>query len=224
MTRVAVVLSGCGHLDGTEIREAVLSLLYLDQAGADVSIFAPDVPLKEVNHYTGQPTGAERNVLAEAARIARGDIKPLSKAKAQDFDALVIPGGFGAAKNLSNFAEKGTDASVLPDFKELVEGFLQAKKPIGAICISPAVLVAAIGKTCQPKVTIGENADVAQAINALGGTHENCATNGIVTDERNRIVTTSAYMRDDKLSQVAQGISKLVDAVLDMAKAARKAA
>ncbi len=223
MTRVAVILSGCGHLDGAEIRESVLSLLYLDQAGAEVSIFAPDIELNEVDHHKGEETGATRNVLTEAARIARGQIAPLTAAKADDFDALIIPGGFGVAKNLSNLAFKGADATVLPEFKALLEAFHGAGKPIGAICIAPAVLAAAIG-SANPKVTIGEDAGTAGAIAAFGGTHENCATEGCVVDETNRIVTCSAYMREDRISAVAQGIEKVVDEVLKIANANKAAA
>lgn len=224
MTRIAVVLSGCGHLDGAEIRESVLSLLYLDQAGADVTVFAPSGSLKEVNHLTGQETGNSRDILQEAARIARGKISPLSEARAENFDGLVIPGGYGVAKNLSDLAFKGADASVNPEFKSLIESFLTQKKPIGAICIAPAVLVAAVGKSHHPRVTIGEDSGTAGAIQAMGGSHENCPTSGIVIDEQNRIISTSAYMRDDALSNVAKGIEALVNMVLELAKSQRKAA
>lgn len=225
MTKVAVVLSGCGHLDGAEIREAVLSLLYLDQQGAEAQCFAPDIAQHHVvDHRAGKETGETRNVLTEAARIARGKIKPLSEAKAADFDALVIPGGFGAAKNLSDLAFKGPAASVLPEFKALIEQFLAQKKPIGAICIAPAVLTAAIGKAAHPTVTIGEDQGTAAAIQAMGGTHKNAPSEQCVVDEKNRIVTCSAYMRDDRLAAIAKGIEQLVAKVVGMASASRRAA
>ncbi|MBN8531435.1 MAG: isoprenoid biosynthesis glyoxalase ElbB [Alphaproteobacteria bacterium] len=225
MTNVAVVLSGCGHLDGAEIRESVLTLLYLDQRGAEVQCFAPDVPQKHVvNHLTGEEAVEQRNVLAEAARIARGNIKPLSEAKADDFDALIIPGGFGVAKNLSDLAFTGPKATVLPEFKALIEAFLEQKKPIGAICIAPAVLTAAVGQICKPLVTIGEDKATADAIQALGGTHQSAPSDACVSDEKNRIVTCSAYMRNDRLASIAKGIERVVEKVLNMAQAARKAA
>lgn len=223
MTKVAVVLAGCGHKDGAEIREAVLSLLYLDQQGADVSIFAPDMPQTDViNHLTGEVTRESRNVLVEAARIARGDIRPLSQAKAQDFDALVLPGGFGAAKNLSDLAMKGKDATVIPDYKRLLTEFLTQKKPIGAICISPAVLTAAVGKEFRPAVTIGEDAGTASAITAMGGIHETKATDHVAIDPKNKIASCSAYMRDDRLSRVASGIEKVISEVMNFAKQAQR--
>lgn len=210
--KIAVILSGCGYLDGAEIREAVITLLALDKASAKVQCFAPDIDqMHVVNHLTGQEIkGEKRNVLAESARIARGKIKPLSEAKSADFDALVLPGGFGAAKNLSDLAVKGADATVLPEFKKLVQSFLDEKKPIGAICISPAVLVAAIG---HGKVTIGNDPD--GLIAKLGGQHQDCITSGFVIDDSNNIASCAAYMSEAKLSDVAEGIEKVVAYVLD---------
>lgn len=225
MTNVAVILSGCGHLDGAEIRESVLTLLYLDQQDANVSIFAPDISqMHVVNHLVGEETNETRNVLVEAARIARGDIQPLRDANASNFDALILPGGFGAAKNLSDFAVKGKDCTVLPAIEALIRAFYTQKKPIGAICIAPAVLAATLGKDTQPTVTIGEDKDTATAIESLGGAHKDCATSGYVLDSNNRLATCSAYMRNDRISEVAQGIEKVVKAVLTMADAQKAAA
>jgi enhancing lycopene biosynthesis protein 2 len=217
--RVAVILSGCGHLDGAEIREAVLSLLYLDKHGAEVSIFAPDVAQKHViNHAAGQEVAGSRNVLEEAARIARGKIAPLATADANQFDALVIPGGFGVAKNLSNFVDKGADCEVNTEFKALAQAFYAQKKPIVAICIAPAVLMAALKGVASPTLTIGEDAGVAGAIAAMGGVHECCASEGCVVDETHRIITASAYMRNDRLSAIAQGIEQAIDAMVQLIK------
>jgi enhancing lycopene biosynthesis protein 2 len=219
MTHIAVILSGCGHLDGAEIRESVLTLLALDRAGATVSIFAPDIgQMHVVNHLTGTPVeGASRNVLEEAARIARGDIKPLSEAKAANFDGLLIPGGFGAAKNLSDLAIKGTNATVLPAFKALVADFVKAGKPIGAICISPAVLTAALKDTVSPTVTIGEDSD--GLIAGLGGVHQPCNTEAAAIDAKHKIASCSAYMRGDaRISDVAAGIEKVVAQVIAWAE------
>lgn len=213
--KVAVILSGCGYLDGAEIRESVLTLLYLDQMGAQVQIFAPDDAQHHVvNHLSGEEQSAEpRNMLQEAARIARGQIKPLSTLQADAFEALIMPGGYGAAKNLSDFAFKGGQGAAIPDVKRVIAGFFAQQKPIGAICIAPAVLALALsGK--QLTLTIGEDADAAGAIESLGHKHQNCATDAAVLDEANRIATCSAYMREDSLAKVASGIEQVVRAVL----------
>jgi enhancing lycopene biosynthesis protein 2 len=213
MKKIAVVLAGCGHLDGAEIREAVITLLELDKAGAVVQCFAPNInQMHVVNHLTGQEAGETRNVLVEAARIARGKIKDLKEARAADFDGLLLPGGFGAAKNLSDLAIKGKDATVIPEFKNLILEFLKARKPIGAICISPAILVAAVGKEIHPSVTIGEDND--GLIAGLGGVHIACATEDICFDEKNNIASCSAYMRDAPLAKIAEGIAKVVNKVV----------
>ena len=225
MTNVAVVLSGCGHLDGAEIREAVLSLLFLDREGATVQCFAPDIPQADViDHRSGAPGSGGRNVLEEAARIARGKILPLSALKAADFDALVLPGGFGAAKNLSNFAIKGPECAVLPELQAAILAFHAAKKPIGAICIAPAVLAAALKGRAQPVVTIGEDAGVAATIESFGGKHKTCSSRECAVDEYNRLATCSAYMRDDALSTIAEGIEGVIRAVLHMARERGKTA
>lgn len=217
MPNVAVILSGCGHLDGAEIRESVLTLLYLDEAKASVQCFAPDTSQHDViNHVTGAPMAETRNVLVESARIARGNIKPLSELKVKDFDALILPGGFGAAKNLSDFATKGPGCQVRGDVKDAITAFHQQGKPIGAICIAPAVL-AAVLKDTKPLLTIGEDAGVANILTQWGAKHENAPSESCVIDTQNRLATCSAYMRNDSLSVIAKGIEKTVKAVLDMA-------
>lgn len=215
MTNVAVILAGCGYLDGAEIREAVITLLALDRAGAKVQCFAPDVPqMHVVDHRTGKEVAGEsRNVLAESARIARGQIRDLKEAKAAAFDALVLPGGYGAAKNLSDLAVKGAAATVLPDYKRLVTEFVQAGKPIGAICISPAVLTAALKETCDPTVTIGQDAD--GLIAGLGGHHQSCPTTGVCVDAAHKIVSCPAYMSEARLADVATGIEGVVRQVME---------
>lgn len=220
MVKAAVILSGCGHMDGAEIRESVLALLYLDQQGAEVSVFAPDKPQMHVIDYTtGKPTDETRNVLKEAARIARGKIKPLTALKAGDFDVLVIPGGYGVAKNLADFATKGADCTVDPDFKAAILAFLEQKKPVGAICIAPAVLAAALkGSDYSPTLTIGEDKGTAAAIEACGSHHKNCATSGFVYDDATHIASCSAYMRDDRIAEVAKGIEQVIAKVTEVAK------
>lgn len=218
MKNVAVILSGCGYLDGSEIREAVITLLELDKAGAAVQCFAPNInQLHVVDHISGKESpGESRNVLTESARIARGKVKELQHLRQKNFDALILPGGFGVAKNLSNLATKGDQATVLPEFKDIILDFIKSEKPIGAICISPAVLTAAVRGEISPSVTIGDDTD--DLIKNLGGKHSKCPTEGIYVDETNKIISCSAYMRDDaKISDVASGIAKLVKKVIEIA-------
>lgn len=211
MVRAAVVLSGCGYLDGAEVRESVLALLELDRAGVEVQCFAPDCDQRDVlNHVTGEPVQETRNVLVEAARIARGEIKPLGEAQAEDFDLLVLPGGYGAAKTLSDFALHGAEARALPELAGLIRAFWEQKKPIAAICIAPAVLVAVAGQFTRPVVTIGEDETAAAAIEAMGGVHRNCPSDECVVDRDNKIVSCSAYMREDRLSAIADGIAACI--------------
>lgn len=218
MTKVAVILSGCGYLDGAEIRESVLSLLYLDQHGAQVDIFAPDTEQAGVMDHLHQREADEtRNVLVESARIARGQVRDLSELTPDAYDALVLPGGFGVAKNLSNFAQKGAECEVHPVFAQIVRGFFEQGKPIGAICIAPAVLAVCLrGKALR--LTIGEDEGVAAAIEACGHTHERASAREAVIDDANKIATCSAYMREDPLSEIAQGIENVIQAVIRMVK------
>jgi enhancing lycopene biosynthesis protein 2 len=215
--RVAVVLSGCGFKDGAEIHESVLTLLALDRAGAHVEIFAPDIPqTKVVNHLTGEATHETRNVLVESARIARGKIADVKKANASAFDALVFPGGFGAAMNLCSFGADGAKASVNPDIAALATSFYRAKKPIGVICIAPAML-AKILEGEQVTLTIGNDAGTADALESLSHKHENCGARGFVVDRTNKIVSTPAYMLAGWIGEAADGIEKLVKEVLALA-------
>ena len=220
-TRVGVVLSGCGFRDGAEVRESVLALLALDRAGAEARCFAPDVPQAAVvDHLRGVVVpGEARNVLVEAARIARGRVEDVAKARAKDLDALVLPGGFGAAKNLSNFAERGHDADVHPEVARLLREMHAAGKPIGAICIAPALVARVLGAS-HPRVTIGDDAGTAKEIEACGAVHETCPVERAVVDVANRIATTPAYMYGDaRLGPIADGIEACVRAVLSMTRA-----
>lgn len=216
MAKIGVLLSGCGVNDGSEIHEAVITLLTLDRAGAETVCMAPDVDqLDVVNHLTGEATGEKRNVLVESARIARGNIKDISKVREADIDGLIIPGGFGAAKNLSNFAVKGKDAVVNEDVKRLLNDMVSAGKPVGAICIAPATLAKALeGK--NPEVTIGNDIGTAGAIEAMGGRHKECSVDMIHVDGNNKLVTTPAYMLGPGIKDVAVGIEKLVNKVLEL--------
>lgn len=213
--KIAVILSGCGVYDGAEIHESVITLLRLDQRGAQVECFAPDVAqLHVINHLTGEEMPESRNVLVESARIARGAVKDIGQADVADFDALIVPGGFGAAKNLSNFAVEGAGCSINPQVLALAEAFAEAGKPVGLICISPALAAKIYGPgvTC----TIGNDADTAAALNKMGATHIECTVEDIVEDQARKLVSTPAYMLGKNISEVASGINKLVDRVLEL--------
>lgn len=211
---VAVVLSGCGVYDGTEIQEAVLTLWALQKQGAKVQCFAPDIPQHHVvNHLTGDVTGETRNVLVESARICRGDVKPLSSYRATDYDALVFPGGFGAAKNLSSFAQDGAECQVNPDVETALKSTHAAGKPIGALCIAPAVLVRVFGNVT---VTVGQDAGTISTLTDMGAHHEKTTHGEIVVDKENRLVTTPCYMLDANVPQIADGAMNMVTALLSM--------
>lgn len=217
--RVAVLLAGCGHLDGAEIREAVLALLALDQRGAAYQCVAPDAPqFHVVNHVLGQPTEGSRNIREEASRIARvGQCQDVAKADAGAFDALVLPGGYGVAKNLCNFAFKGPDAQVRPEVMAFVQAFFEAKKPVGAICIAPALVALCLAqKGLSASLTLGDGAEIQKAMEALGHRYQSVpSAREIVIDEALKLVTTPAYMFDDaRLSDVWVGIDRCVGEVL----------
>jgi enhancing lycopene biosynthesis protein 2 len=220
MVKVGVVLSGCGFLDGSEIHEAVLTLLALDRAGAEVTCLAPDIEQAGVvDHKLNSAAEETRNVLVESARISRGRIVDVARAKATDYDAIVLPGGYGAAKNLSNFASAGAAARVEPGVAKLLREAHRAKKPIGAWCIAPATLAAALrDEKVHAKLTIGSDEGTAKALEAMGAKHVVCSVDDMRVDEENRIVTTPAYMYDARISQVATGIDKAVAALLRMAR------
>ncbi|CRY56431.1 isoprenoid biosynthesis protein with amidotransferase-like domain protein [Yersinia intermedia] len=215
MKTVGVVLSGCGVFDGAEIHESVLTLLALDRAGARVLCFAPDKPqLHVINHVTGEEIAEQRNVLVESSRIARGQVAPLSSADSTQLDALIVPGGFGAAKNLSDFAIKGSECAIDPDLAKLVQSMHKSGKPIGFMCISPVMLPKMLGKPIR--LTIGNDPDTIDAIEIMGGEHVVCPVEDVVIDIDNKVVTTPAYMLAESISDAAKGIDKLVTKVLDL--------
>ena len=216
MKKVGVVLSGCGVNDGTEIHEAVITLLAIARCGAEAVCFAPDKPQADViNHLTGDAMAESRNVLIEAARIARGAIQPLSQASADALDALIVPGGFGAAKNLSNFASQGAESSVDSGLKQLAQAMHAAGKPLGFICIAPAMLPKIFDFPLR--LTIGTDIDTADVLEEMGAEHVTCPVDDIVVDEENKVVTTPAYMVAQNIAEAASGIEKLVTRVLVLA-------
>lgn len=214
MKKIAVVLAGCGVYDGAEIHEATLTMLAISRNGAQYQCFAPDVEQAHVvNHLTGEEMPEKRNVLVESARIARGNIKPLSKYKAEDFDALIFPGGFGVAKNLCTFAFDGIKCKVNPDVEKAVRTTVVAEKPIGALCISPVLLAKIL---TEVEVTIGNDEGTANAIENLGATHIKTTHGEIVTDVKYKLVTTPCYMLDATIGQIADGAENLVKKVLEL--------
>lgn len=215
MRKIAVVLSGSGVYDGAEIHEATLTLFAIARNGATYEIFAPDIPQHHVvNHITGEEMDETRNVLIESARIARGKIKPLSDFEAKQFDALVFPGGFGAAKNLSTFAFEGAECSVDPDVERSIKEMVSLGKPVGGLCISPVIFARILGDV---KLTIGQDKGTADAVKSMGATHVNTNHGEIVVDETYKIVTTPCYMLDANIVQIGEGAENLIVKLLEMA-------
>lgn len=213
--KIAVILSGCGVYDGAEIHESVLTLLRLDQRGAVVQCFAPNVAqLHVVDHYSGDEMDETRNVLVESARIARGQIKDVKELHVGDFDAVILPGGFGVAKNLSDFVVSGANCSVQADVLSATQAFVKAGKPVGLMCIAPALAakIFGAGVIC----TIGKDHDTAAALVQMGAEHHECEVSDIVEDAQHKLVTTPAYMLAQSISEAAAGINKLVDRVLEL--------
>jgi len=217
MSKVAVILSGCGVFDGTEIHEATATLLALDKADADVTICAPAIAqMHVVDHQSGNPVDKEsRDVLIESARIARGPVADIANLDAPDFDAVILTGGFGAAKNLCTFAVDGAECTVNLDVADFLVAARESNKVIGAMCIAPALVAKLFGNDI--KVTIGNDPGTVAAINATGAKHIEATVNEVVVDESAKIVTTPAYMLAQNISEVFSGIQKLVDKVLELA-------
>jgi len=216
--KIGVVLSGCGVYDGAEIHESVLTLLALDRRGAEAVLCAPDAPqMHVVDHLSGQvEEGASRNVLVESARIARGRIRDVATVKADELDGLVLPGGFGAAKNLCDFAVRGPECSVHPEVARLVREVHAQGKPVGAVCIAPALVAKVLGSE-RPKLTIGTDAATASGLEAMGAVHVACAVSELAVDHERKLVSTPAYMLGQRIAEVADGIDKAVGALLEMA-------
>jgi len=224
MTKVAVVLAGCGRADGSEIHESVSCLIHLARLGAGYRCFAPDGPQADVvNHLTGKPANESRNMLVEAARIARGEIEPLSALRAEDFDAIVFPGGFGAAKNLCTFARDGENCTVIPDVERVIKAFHSAGKPIAMCCIAPVIGARVLGKAGGGpglRVTIGDDAATSAAIGRMGATNTVRPVTEAAVDDAQRVVTTPAYMYGNATPwEVFEGIGRMIEQTLELAKA-----
>lgn len=212
--KFAVILAGSGVYDGSEIHEASLALYSISKNGGEYQVFAPNINQHHViNHLTGEEMPETRNVLIEAARIARGNIKDLKEFSATDFDAILFPGGFGVAKNLCTFAFQGANCQVNNDVEIAVQAMYKAKKPIGALCIAPALITKILGKI---KVTIGQDKETAGAITSMGATHINTTHGEIVIDKENKIVTTPCYMLNATIAQIGEGADNVVKAILTL--------
>ena len=216
--KVGVILSGCGVYDGAEIHETVVTLLALDRQGAEAVMCAPNVPqMHVINHLTGEVAeGETRNVLVESARIARGAVRDVATVSADELDALILPGGFGAAKNLCDFAVKGADCEVDPGVAALVRAVHAQGKPVAAVCIAPALIAKVLGNE-GPALTIGNDADTASALEAMGANHVQCPVEEFVVDRERKLVSSPAYMLAQSISEAAEGIEKTVAALLEMA-------
>lgn len=211
---IAVILSGCGRLDGAEIHEATLTLWAIHKNSADYQCYAPNIPQQQVkNHLSGEAMDEERNVLVEAARIARGDIIDLADFNADAHDALILPGGLGAATNLSDFADRGADCTVNGDVEKAILAMHQQKKPIGALCIAPVILARILPAV---QVTIGQDPATAEAIEQMGAGHKTTMQAEVVVDHRLRVVTTPCYMLEARVDQIAAGADRLVQEILTL--------
>jgi enhancing lycopene biosynthesis protein 2 len=210
--KIAVVLSGNGVYDGSEIHETTLTMLAIARQGASYELFAPNIDQAHViNHLTGEEMPETRNVLVESARIARGKIADLATYQAKDFDALVFPGGFGAAKNLCTFAFDGPDCTVNQDVEKAVQQTVNAGKPIGALCIAPAVITRILKDV---EVTIGNDSGTADGIEKMGGTHTNATHGEVVFDSKYKVYSTPCYMLDATIDQIADGADNIIQAIL----------
>lgn len=218
MPKIGVVLSGCGAQDGAEIHESVITLLALDRAGADVTIMAPDMDqFHVVNHLNGEVVEPARNILVEAARIARGDIVDVATVSGNELDALIFPGGTGMAKNLFDYAMTGPECAVVNDVQRLTMEIIEGGKPLGAICIAPVMVAKILQKMGRSgKVTGGYSVDITSDIQAMGIATESAGAGDIVIDEENKIVTTPAYVEAKSIKEAADGIEKLVSKILAM--------
>ena len=215
MSKIGIVLSGCGVNDGSEIHEAVITMLELDKAGADMLLMAPNIDqLHVINHATGEEMDDSRNVLVESARISRCDIEDIAVVTSENVDALIFPGGFGVAKNLSDYAMAGVECSVNPDVLRLSREVHNEGKPIGAICIAPAIMATILSG--ETELTVGFDEQTASDIDAMGAKHVLCPVDEIVVDKEKKVVSTPAYMEAQSIKEAALGIEKLVAEILNM--------
>ena len=212
MKNFAIILAGCGVYDGAEIHEAVMTIYAVIKNGAGYQLFAPDIAQHHVvNHLTGTEMPEKRNVLVESARIARGNIKPLTDLDMRDFDALIFPGGFGVAKNLCSFAFKGADCEVHPQVIKVVRDAVSLRKPVGALCISPVILAKVLGDVT---VTVGPDEGDAANVNAMGARHIATKHGDVIVDEKHKLFSTPCYQLESTIVQIAEGTDNIVKKML----------
>ncbi|MBN1158349.1 MAG: isoprenoid biosynthesis glyoxalase ElbB [Bacteroidales bacterium] len=212
--KFAVVLSGCGVFDGSEIHEAVMTLYAIVKNGGSYDIFAPDIRQHHVvDHYRHQESNETRNVLAESARIARGKARPLSQFDPGKYDGLIFPGGMGAVKNLCDFVVKKSKCTVNKDVEQAIRQMASRKKPIGACCIAPVILARVLGNV---KVTVGNDMSTARALEEMGATHQVTSSGEVAVDETHKVVTTSAYMLDADIAHIAVGIENVIISMMNI--------
>jgi enhancing lycopene biosynthesis protein 2 len=214
---IAVILSGSGNQDGSEIHEATLTLWAIHKNGAEYQCYAPDILQHHVlNHLTGKEMDENRNVLIESARIARGDIKDLAEFDQTKHNALVIPGGLGAAKNLSSFAFDGNNCTINTDVERAVQEMVKAHKPIGALCIAPVILANIIDGA---QITVGQSPEVIKQVKAMGARHQSTLQGDIAVDTKRKLVTTPCYMLEASVDQIGDGADRLVLEILKLTTA-----
>lgn len=224
--KIGVLLSGNGVYDGSEIHESVFTLLAIDENKGEAVCMAPNVEQHHVvNHITGDEMDEKRNVLVEAARIARGAISDLAEVKASDFDALVIPGGFGAAKNLTKWAFSGPDGDIDPEVKRIINEFVVAQKPIVGLCMGPTVIAKALeGANLNERLTVGttseaspyEIATISAGMEKTGAVAEMKSIREISVDAKNRIITAPCYMMEASITDVRTNIKEAIDKLFDL--------
>ncbi len=213
MKKFAVILAGCGVFDGAEIHEATLSMYSIMKNGAVYEIFAPDIKQHHViNHITGEEMNEERNVLIESARIARGKISPMSAFDPEDFDAILFPGGFGAAKNLSSFAFQGAEGHIQVSIKKAIQDMNRLGKPIGALCISPVLIAQSLENV---DLTIGSDPGTVEAIVKLGAKHIVTSHGEVIHDKKTNVFTSPCYMLDATILDIATGADNIIKAILN---------
>ncbi len=215
MKKIAVILAGCGNRDGSETHETLSVLLAIDKRGMEYQCFAPEMEFNVFNHIKGEATGEKRDLVTEASRLCRGNIKPLSEYCAEDFDALVLPGGMGAAQNWSSYAFCGESMEVNSQIEKAVKDTFSAQKPIGALCIAPMILAKVLGDK-NPTITLGSDCQAAKDAIALGCNHQVCNATEVSVDEKNKLITTPAYMVATRISQIFEGSDNLVQALANM--------
>jgi enhancing lycopene biosynthesis protein 2 len=215
MKKIAVILAGCGNRDGSETHETLSVLLAIDKRGMEYQCFAPNGEFNVFNHIKGEATGEKRDLMLEASRLCRGNIKSLSEYCTEDFDALVLPGGMGAAQNWSSYAFCGQAMEVNGEIAKAILDTFSAQKPIGALCIAPMILAKVLGDK-NPTITLGGDCQAAKDAVALGCNHKVCSATEVAIDEKNKLLTAPAYMVATRISQIFEGSDNLIQALYNM--------